>query len=113
MKVLGRSIRFSSIGEWTRRSSQGQAIVIVAFVFIGLVAFVGLVVDVGVVLTRFAQLRRSVDAAAVQASNQFRESRTLYNTSGGGGDIFSSVQQTMATHGFDSPAGRVRVFACI
>jgi hypothetical protein len=113
MKVLGRSIRFSSIGEWTRRPSQGQAIVIIAFVFIGLIAFVGLVVDVGVVLTRFAQLRRAVDASAVQASNQFRESRILYDQSGSGGDIFASVQQTMAAHGFDTPEGRVRVFACI
>ncbi len=113
MRLFGRSIRVSSIWKWTRQPSKGQAIIIIAFVFIGLVALVGLVVDVGVVLARFAQLRRAVDGAGVQASNQFRESRDLYNESGAGGDIFSAVQQVMTAQGFGASQARVRVFACI
>jgi len=112
MRLVGRSIRIPSIRDWFRQSSPGQAIVIIALIFIGLIGFVGLVVDLGMLLGRYAQLNRATDAAGVQASNQFRESRDLYKESGGG-DIFSSVQQVMATQGFYSPTMRVRVYACI
>ncbi len=90
--------------------SKGQAIVLVAFVFIALIAFTGLVVDVASVLTRYSQLRRALDAAGVQAANQFREARPLYNASGG--DLFSAVQQIMAVQGFSQPTTRIRAFAC-
>ena len=46
-------------GEWARRSNRGQAIILVAFVFVALALFTGLVVDGGTVLARYAQLRRS------------------------------------------------------
>jgi Flp pilus assembly protein TadG len=112
MRLVGRSIRIPSLRDGFRQSSPGQAIVLIALIFIGLIGFVGLVVDLGTVLGRYAQLNRATDAAGVQASNQFRESRDLYQASGGS-DIFSSVQQIMATQGFYAPTTRVRVYACI
>jgi hypothetical protein len=98
------------IGAWAKnRSDKGQAIVLVALVFIGLAAFTGLVVDVGTVLLRFAQLRRAVDAAGVQAANQFREFRDVYT--GNGDDMYSSAEQVFAAQGGD--ATKLRLSACI
>jgi Flp pilus assembly protein TadG len=50
----------------------GQAIILIAFSFIGLLAFVGIVVDLGRYLVAQAQLRRAVDAAALAGAAQFR-----------------------------------------
>jgi hypothetical protein len=99
------------IRQWAQRSDTGQVIVIIALVFIGLVAFTGLVVDGGTLLIRYAQLRRAVDAAAVQAANQFREFRDLYNPSNGEGDMFRSAAQVFASQGGDT--GKLRLFACM
>ncbi len=107
MKLL-RQIGLS-LSEQAHKS-KGQAIVLVALVFIGLIAFTGLVVDVASVLTRYSQLRRALDAAGVQAANQFREARPLYDASGG--DLFSAVKQIMAVQGFSEPTTRIRIFAC-
>ncbi len=93
------------------RRSKGQIIILVALVFIALVLFVCLVVDVGMVLAGYAQLRRTVDAAGVQASNQFREFRKLYN-GGAGDDMYTAALQVAAAQGFTPPAGLIRVFAC-
>jgi hypothetical protein len=95
-------------GEWVRRSNRGQIIVLVAFVFIALALFTGLVVDGGTVLARYAQLRRAVDAAAVQASNQFREFRPLYSP--GGGDMYHAATQVVEAQGFDSSS--IQAYAC-
>lgn len=46
-------------------SQSGQSLVLVAFLFIGLMAFVGIAVDVGFVYARNAQLSAAVDAAAL------------------------------------------------
>lgn len=51
---------------------KGQAIIIIAFVFVGLLAAVGLVVDLGLVLAGQVQLRRAVDSAALAGAAQFR-----------------------------------------
>ena len=98
-----------SLSEQAHKS-KGQAIVLVALLFIALIAFTGLVVDVASVLTRYSQLRRALDAAGIQAANQFREARPLYDTSGG--DLFSAVKQIMAVQGFSQPETRIRIFAC-
>ncbi len=47
------------------REEEGQSIVILAFVFIGLLAFVGIAVDVGLVFARATQLQSGIDAAAL------------------------------------------------
>lgn len=51
----------------------GQAIVLIALAFVGLAAFIGLATDVGILFSSVGNLRRAVDAAALSASNQFRE----------------------------------------
>lgn len=56
----------------TRSRESGQAIILIVFVFIGLLAAVGIVVDLGRYLVAQTQLRRAVDAAALAGSAQFR-----------------------------------------
>ncbi len=94
--------------KWARHSDRGQVIILVVFVFVALALFTGLVVDGGTVLARYAQLRRGVDAAAVQASNQFREFRPLYSPSGG--DMYHAAIQVVEAQGFDSSS--TWVYAC-
>ena len=55
---------------------RGQAIIIVTFAFVGLLAMVGLVTDAAVLFVHYDHLRRAVDAAAVAAVGQYREGRT-------------------------------------
>jgi hypothetical protein len=52
-------------------------LVIVAMAMLGLLAFIGLTVDAGILYIGVGHLRRAVDAAALAASAQFREGRTL------------------------------------
>lgn len=55
-----------------KKSERGQAIVLIVFAFIGLVAMVGLVTDTGLLMIGYGKLKRSVDAAAVAAAQEFR-----------------------------------------
>lgn len=55
-----------------KKSERGQAIVLVAAAFIGLIAMVGLVTDTGLLLIEYGKLKRSVDSAAVAAAQEFR-----------------------------------------
>ncbi len=55
---------------------RGQAIVLIALAFVGLAAFIGLATDTGILFSSVGSLRRAVDAAALSASNQFREGQT-------------------------------------
>ncbi|MBK8823807.1 MAG: VWA domain-containing protein [Anaerolineales bacterium] len=54
------------------KAERGQAIILVAFALIGLVAMVGLVVDTGILLIEYGKLKRGVDAAAVASAQQYR-----------------------------------------
>jgi len=56
-----------------KRLERGQVLIIVTLSVIALVAIVGLVVDVGLLYLNHGKLRRSIDAAALAASLQFRE----------------------------------------
>lgn len=55
---------------------RGQALVLIAVAFIGLIAFIGLAVDAGILFTQVGHLRRGVDAAALGAANQYRKDTT-------------------------------------
>lgn len=48
-----------------RRSEEGQSIVLIALIIVGLVAFAGLAVDVGFLFARNSQFSAAVDAAAL------------------------------------------------
>ena len=52
--------------------SKGQVLVLVALIFLILVAFIGLAIDVGMVFVNYANLRRAVDAAALAAATKYR-----------------------------------------
>lgn len=60
-----------------RRGERGQALIVIAMAMIGLLAFIGLTVDAGILFIGVGHLRRAVDAAALAASSQFREGRSL------------------------------------
>lgn len=55
-----------------RKTERGQAIILIAFAFVGLVAMVGLVTDTGILLIEYGKLKRSVDAAAIAAAQEYR-----------------------------------------
>jgi len=56
-----------------RKYEKGQILVILALVFIGLIAIIGLAVDLGYLYVSYARLRRAVDAAALSATTQFKK----------------------------------------
>lgn len=58
--------------KFAAKSESGQAIIIIVFAFIGLVAMVGLVTDTGLLLIEYGKLKRAVDAAAVAAAQEYR-----------------------------------------
>jgi Flp pilus assembly protein TadG len=66
----------------TRRSRSGQAIIIIAFAFIALIAFVGIATDVALLFVRYSTLRRAVDAAAIAAAGQVREGTNYLTLNG-------------------------------
>jgi len=53
---------------------RGQALVITAVAFMAMLAFAGLVTDAGTLYLNFTRLKRGLDAAAVAAANQIRDS---------------------------------------
>ena len=53
---------------------RGQALVITAVAFMAMLAFAGLVTDAGTLYLNFPRLKRGLDAAAVAAANQIRDS---------------------------------------
>lgn len=63
-------------------NQQGQAAIIVMMALIGLVAFIGLAIDAGILFAHIGHLRRGVDAAALSAANQIRQTTTLQEITG-------------------------------
>lgn len=59
-----------------RKSERGQAIILIAFAIVGLVAMVGLMTDTGLLLIEYGRLKRGIDAASISAALQFREGFT-------------------------------------
>ncbi len=55
-----------------KRGQTGQALVIIALGFIGLLGFVGIVTDISVLFIRYSTMSRAVDAAAIAAAGQMR-----------------------------------------
>ena len=79
-----------------RRKEKGQVLIIVVFAIIGLVAFIGLVIDLGLVYIGYGQLRRSVDAAALAASLQYREGYQFT-------DLENSAKEFLVLNGINDP----------
>lgn len=83
-----------------RRNEKGQILIIVVFAIVGLVAFIGLVVDLGLVYISYGQLRRSVDAAALAASLQYREGYTI-------DDLEAAATEFLILNGINDPEASV------
>ena len=56
-----------------KTSERGQAIILIAFSIVGLVAIVGLMIDGGILLIEYARLKRGIDSASIAAASQFRK----------------------------------------
>ncbi len=78
-----------------QRSQSGQALIILALGFIGLLSFVGLVTDVSIMLVRHNQLVRAVDSAALNAANQMRSDRSF-------AEVGVAARMMIEMHGFES-----------
>ncbi len=59
-----------------KKQQHGQILVIMALIFIGLVAIIGLAVDTGYVYVSYSRLRRAVDAAGLSATMQYKKNVT-------------------------------------
>lgn len=55
------------------KGEKGQSVVLIALVFVGLLAFIGLTVDMGILFISYGDLRRAVDSASLAAATQYRE----------------------------------------
>jgi hypothetical protein len=65
------------IRGYLKRGETGQAIVVLAIGFIGLLAVVGITTDVSILFARYTHLRRAVDSASIGAAGQLRQDRTI------------------------------------
>lgn len=76
--LIRKSLRFfPRIMEKFRKENQterGQAIVITAIAFLAILAFTGLVTDAGTLYLNYTRLKRALDAAAVAAANNIKDS---------------------------------------
>jgi len=59
------------------KKEPAQILFVFAIILVGLIVIVGLVIDLGFMYTRYARLRRAVDAAALAASVQYRKGFTV------------------------------------
>jgi len=59
------------------RMERGQVLVVVALSAVGVIAIIGLAIDVGLMFVGNARLRRAVDAAALSAALQYRQSADI------------------------------------
>ncbi|HEX2620145.1 MAG TPA: pilus assembly protein TadG-related protein, partial [Phototrophicaceae bacterium] len=78
----------------TRKGESGQAVIILALGFIGLIAFVGIVTDVSLMFVRYSTLSRAVDAAAIAAAGQMRSDRNF-------GEVGLAARQFIEFHGLN------------
>jgi Flp pilus assembly protein TadG len=88
-----------------KNSEKGQSIVLIALVFVGLLAFIGLTVDLGVLFISYGNLRRAVDNAALAAATQMRTSYT-------NDEIKSSAAQFLRLNNVMVDEGSVNVQTC-
>ncbi|MBL8050477.1 MAG: hypothetical protein JNM46_04590 [Anaerolineales bacterium] len=86
-----------------KNAERGQAIVLMAFAMIGLVAMVGLMTDTGILLIEYAKLKRGIDSAAIASAQQFRRGFT-------GADLATAAQQFLILN--QSTADNIIVYRC-
>jgi hypothetical protein len=85
-----------------KNSERGQAIILVAFAIIGLVAIVGLMTDGGIVLIEYARLKRGIDSASIAAAAQFRKNFVANDIKKAGEELLK----------FNQATSKVTIFIC-
>jgi len=92
--------RFREQGRDGNRRERGQAVVITAVAFLAMLAFAGLVTDAGTLYLNFTRLKRGLDAAAVAAANNIKDSSlpvAQRNT-----NIREAAREMLALNGIDN-----------
>ena len=74
MKISNIISRIKDKVSFGDQKERGQAIVITAVAFLAILAFAGLVTDAGSLYLNFTRLKRGLDAAAVAAANNIKDS---------------------------------------
>jgi hypothetical protein len=103
-----------------KNSERGQAIILIVFAIVGLVAIVGLMTDGGILLIEYARLKRGIDSASIAAAAQFRKNFDADDIKTAGEEFLQFNQSTsevtificdddgslgtVATKGVDDPA---------
>lgn len=87
------------ISPFFREHQKGQIVVILAIVFIGLVAIVGLAIDLGFMYVSYARLRRGIDGAALSATAQFKKGMSSSQT-----ELGLAARQFLALNGIPNPS---------
>jgi Flp pilus assembly protein TadG len=86
-----------------RKTERGQAIILIAFAVVGLVAMVGLMTDTGILLIEYGRLKRGIDAASIAAAQQFRKN---YDPN----DLENAARQFLTLN--QSDVFDVQIYAC-
>lgn len=60
------------LNAFLAKRENGQILVIMGLIFIGLIAIIGLAIDLGLVFVAYSRLNRAVDAAALAATGEFK-----------------------------------------
>jgi len=86
-----------------RQSERGQAIIMIAFAMVGLIAIVGLMTDGGILLIEYAKLKRGIDSASIASALQFRRGFT-------GADLATAAEEFLVLN--QSNADNIIVWIC-
>jgi hypothetical protein len=96
-------MNMKSIFKKLHTATRGQAILLIAFAMVGLVAFVGLMTDGGILLIEYGKLKRGIDAAAIASSQQFRRG---FN----GADLATAARNFLILN--ESDSSLINIYRC-
>jgi Flp pilus assembly protein TadG len=83
------------------QKNHGQILVMYAIMLLVLIAIMGLAIDVGYTYVSYARLRRAVDAAALNASNQIKEGYTV-------GELEAAAVEFLRLNDVNDPTATVK-----
>lgn len=89
--------------RFLKHAERGQAIIIIAFGMVGLIAIVGLMTDTGILLIEYAKLKRGIDSAAIASALQFRKGFT-------GADLSTAAEEFLTLN--QSTPDNIIVYRC-
>jgi hypothetical protein len=105
------SRRYTTTKPFASRRERAQTLIIVAGIFVALLAFIGLVTDVGSIYLTWTQLKRAVDAAAVAAANNMKTSDPNLTNAARKAYMTEAARETLALNGVTDVAELV-LYTC-